>query len=128
MKALLVDDDFNFCKILLEFLGPYGKHDTARNGYEAIEKFFAGLENKQPYDLICLDVMMHDLDGLKALNIIRGIEKIKKVAPVHLIIITALDEDEVVGLNQDVKSSAYLQKPVLKNDLLKTIKKLGLDI
>lgn len=128
MKALLVDDDFNYCKILLEFLVPYGKHDMARNGYEAIEKFLSSLEINQPYDLICLDVMMNDLDGLKTLNIIRRIEKIKKVEPIKLIFVTALDEDEINGLGHKTETTCYLQKPVQKATLLNTIKKLGISL
>jgi two-component system chemotaxis response regulator CheY len=131
MKILIVDDDFNFCKILSEFLGGLGNNATANNGYEAIEKFLAALENNDPFDLICLDVMMNDLDGLKSLNILRRVEKIKKVEAAKLIFITALDEDELTAIAGDsIKElgGSYLQKPVTRKKVLNAVQKLGFKV
>lgn len=67
---------------MLELLGC--SYDTAQNGFEAVRKF-----NQNHYDLILMDLQMHDLDGLDATRLIRKIEHEKGLTKTPIIAMTA---------------------------------------
>lgn len=75
MKILLAEDDFASRKFMTNYLEKYGDCDITVDGEEAVDAFLMALEDGEPYDLICLDVMMPVLDGYQALKAIRDIEK-----------------------------------------------------
>ena len=63
MKALIVDDDFVSRLLLQKVLMAYGEAHIAVNGKEAVEAFTAALRLGSSYDVICLDIMMPEMDG-----------------------------------------------------------------
>ena len=63
MKTLIVEDDFTSRLYLQELLKGYGPTHIAVNGKEAIEATHLALEAGEPYNLICLDIMMPEMDG-----------------------------------------------------------------
>ena len=44
------------------------------DGMEAVDAFMMALEDGEPYDLVCLDIMMPVMDGYQALMGIRNLE------------------------------------------------------
>ena len=58
MRILIAEDDFASRKAILKFLSAYGECDVTVDGMEAIDAFMMALEEEDPYDLICLDVMI----------------------------------------------------------------------
>ena len=74
MKALIVEDDFTSRLLLQGLLQPFGVCHVCINGKEAVEAFKIALDQKEPYDLVCLDIMMPEMDGQTALKEIRAIE------------------------------------------------------
>ncbi len=129
MRILIAEDDFSSRKMLQTILSPYGDCDVAVDGKETISAFEMAIDADDPYDLICLDIMMPRLDGREALRQIRGIEDEKKIMgddKVKVIMTTALqDPKSIVGSFMD-QCEAYLVKPILKKDLLAKMKLLGL--
>ncbi len=95
MRALIVDDDPT-CRLLLNrTLAPHGRIDEAANGWEAIMAVTALILNHRTYDLICLDVMMPDLDGFGCLERIRRLEREAGILPgceARVAMTTALDD------------------------------------
>ncbi|MEI6155379.1 MAG: response regulator, partial [Deltaproteobacteria bacterium] len=81
MKILIVDDDFSNRKVLEEMLKSYGSTDLAVDGKAAVDKVRAALTAGAPYDLICLDIMMPEMDGHEALKQIRAMEVAEGKAP-----------------------------------------------
>ena len=74
MKALIVEDD-GMSRLLLEhILAPFGECHTAVNGKEALEAFREAQERNTPYSLICLDIMMPEMDGHTTLKAIRELD------------------------------------------------------
>jgi two-component system chemotaxis response regulator CheY len=118
MKFLIVDDDNISRKFLKGLLSPFGKSDTAENGMKAIEAFKKALEYNEPYDLICMDIMMPELDGQEALKQIRLIEKVKDKTAVKVIMITAVsDVKHIMEAYNKGKATSYIVKPVQKKKL-----------
>ena len=129
LKILIVEDDFTCRKLLQTFLSEYGDCFVAINGHEAVEAVRETLDEGQPYDLICLDIMMPEMDGHEALEAIRQIENEHGIAGldgVKVIMTTALgDSKNVIGAFR-TGCEAYIVKPVSKEKLLEEMEKLGL--
>ena len=130
MKALVVEDDFANRKILQKILSPYGEVDIAVNGVEAIEAFSKALEEGTPYELICMDIMMPEMDGQAALKRIRAIEREKDIPHLQeakVIMTTALDDPKnVVEAYYKGGATSYVPKPIDKQMLLHLLKNLNL--
>ena len=75
MKTLIDDDDFTNRLILQAFLQQYGGVHIAVNGVEAVEATHAAIDKNDNYNLICLDIMMPEMDGHTALTCIRKLEQ-----------------------------------------------------
>ncbi len=71
MKILLAEDDFASRKFMDKYLSQYGECDATVDGEEAVNAYLMALEDEEPYDLICLDVMMPVMNGYQALEAIR---------------------------------------------------------
>ena len=114
MKILIVEDD----KGISDFVIPELEHEgyetcLAVTGREALEKF----ENEKP-DLILLDIMLPELNGLEVLR------RIRAVSSVPVILETARGEtiDKINGLN--LGADDYIPKPFEIEELLARINAL----
>jgi len=129
MRILIVEDDFVSRRLLQMILSPYGSCDIGVDGKEALEAFGLAWEESQPYDLICLDIMMPEMDGQEALKEIRELEAEKGIHGlngVKIIITTALDDRKNIIKAFKGQCEAYLVKPINKERLLEQIRALGL--
>jgi two-component system chemotaxis response regulator CheY len=129
VKTLIAEDDFTSRLLLQEFLKSYGDCHIAVNGKEAVEAARAALQAEEPYDLICLDIMMPGMDGQAALKEIRRLEAAASVATsrrVKIVMTTALaDLPNVVNAIRG-KCDCFLAKPIRKAKLLEELRKLAL--
>jgi len=129
MKTLIVEDDFTSRLLLQQILSPFGECHMAVNGREAVEAFRSAGEKNNSYDLVCLDIMMPEMDGRSALKEIREMEHARAVHPsegVKVIMTTALnDPRNVVGAFKAL-CDAYLFKPIKKAELVRQIRSFGL--
>lgn len=130
MRVLVVEDDFISRKLLTTLLGHYGDCDIAVDGNEAVDAFRMALDEGKPYDLICMDIMMPNLDGQAALKEIRALEKEKAVPAaeeVKVVMTTALDDPKnVMESLYKGGAAAYIVKPIDKKKLMDEVRKLGL--
>ncbi len=129
LRILLVEDDFISRLVLQSFLTPYGQCHIAVNGVEAVEAFRATLERGESYDLICMDIMMPEMDGREAVRHIRATEEAHGVLStrgVKIIMTTAVgDIQEVIRCFREL-CDAYLIKPIDLSELLSHMLSLGL--
>jgi len=129
MKTLIVEDDFTSRLLLKEILKAYGPVHIAVTGREAVTAVNAALDAGEGYDLICLDIMMPEMDGYEALKGIRDGEEARGATfpqGAKIIMTTALDQMKNVfqafhGLCDD-----YLCKPIEKAKLLERVRGFGL--
>lgn len=129
MKSLVVDDDFTTRFLLHELLRRHGCCDVAVNGLEAVESVRLAYAHDEPYDLICLDIMMPELDGQAALKEIREIEQSRGVRSTQgskIIMVTVLEDIKSVFHSFMGLCDAYLFKPVDKRLFLGQLSELGL--
>lgn len=130
MRILIVDDDLLGRIILRKILDSRGACDMAVNGREAVEAFQMAWEEFKPYDLICMDILMPEVDGVEALKTIRRFEEERGIfgqARVKVIMITGRDDSKTVLTSFREGCEGYVVKPVEKANLEKQIKELGLD-
>ena len=129
MKILLAEDDFVTRKSMANFLSKYGECDVTVDGMEAVDAYLMALEDGEPYDLVCLDIMMPNMDGYQALMGIRNLEKerdIPEEKQAKVIMATALNEEKNVKMAFELGCTIYSGKPIDQNRFEQALKKLGL--
>ncbi len=129
MRILIAEDDYASRRFMQNFLSRYGECDVTVDGKEALDAFLMALEEKEPYDLICLDIMMPLLDGYEVLRAIREKEKEEQISEEEeskVIMTTALGDSRTVKKAFDLGCVAYAGKPIDKEKFERQLKKLGL--
>lgn len=116
LTVLLVEDDSDSKKIMHDVLSDnFEKVFTAQNGDEGLKKF-----KKYNPNMVITDVFMLISDGL---DMTRYIKEISKDTPV--IVLSAHSEKETLLKAIDVGVDKYLIKPIMADDLLKTIENVA---
>ena len=129
MRILIAEDDMVSRKFLLKFLSQYGECDVVVDGLEALDAYLISIKDSKPYDLICLDIMMPKVDGVKVLKAIRDLETQKGILPekrAKIIMTTALAESQYVQNAFEIGCEAYAAKPIDTEKLVEVMKKIGL--
>ena len=129
MLTLIVEDDFTSRLLLQSFLSRYGECHVATNGKEAIEAFRLSQQNGRAYNLVCMDIMMPEMDGQAAIQEIRAIEEaagVLSTSGVKIIMVTALDDMKNVIASFRALCDAYIFKPVDTAQLLSHLRSLAL--
>lgn len=121
-RILVVEDNELNMEIICTILENYGiKTEQAVNGKEAVRR----MEESVPgyYDMIFMDIMMPEMDGLEATRTIRnlGREDCKKI-PIYAMSANAFDEDVKRSLASGM--NGHLSKPVNLQVLEKTLQKV----
>ena len=112
-KILLVDDDRDFSKAVIAYLGRSGyEMDYASPADEAYDKIYA-----QVYDLILSDIMMPGTDGFQFASHIRAINR-----NIPLLFISALDDISSKHKGFQLGIDDYMVKPIELDELLMRIK------
>jgi len=111
-RILIIDDEEMLVKGLRRSLEAEGfETDAAYDGAQALEK---SLNNK--YDLLILDLMLPEIDGLEVCR------RIRQASQVPIIMVTAKGEDvdKIIGL--ELGADDYLAKPFNTRELVARIK------
>ncbi len=125
MRTLIVEDDFTSRMILQKFMEPFSECNIAVNGEEAMIAYEIALKELEPYDLICLDIMMPGMDGHKVLQKIRETERNNQVPlgnGVKIIMTTALGDKQNVLNAFRTSCDAYMVKPYDRNRLMEILR------
>ncbi len=125
VRMLLVEDDFVSRLVLQTFLSRYGECHVAVNGREAVEAFRAAMEQGQKYDLICMDIMMPEMDGREAVRHVRAMEESRGIlssSGVKIVMATAVEDVKEVSRCFKELCDAYLVKPIDLTQLLNLMK------
>lgn len=129
MKTLIAEDVLVIRKLLERTLSQYGECEVAVTGHETVSKYIHSFKNKEPFNLICLDILMPNKDGLQVTKEIRSFERENNVPEneaVKIIMTTSMQEENIVS--QAIKNGcdAYMIKPVKLEKLISQIREFGL--
>lgn len=128
MKILIVEDDLSSRKFLYKFMSNYGDCDITVDGMEGLDAYLMALDEDEPYELICLDIMMPKVDGIKVLKTIREMEKQRYIEgdkKVKIIMTTALNDVGLVKNSFDSGCEVYAAKPIDIKKLENVMEKLN---
>jgi two-component system, chemotaxis family, chemotaxis protein CheY len=129
MRILVAEDDFVSQLLMKEYLQDYGAVELAVTGKEAVSLATAAAAAGEAFDLICLDVMMPEMDGQDALRAIRaaeealgsGIQKRSKI-----VMMTALAEQQHIVRSFQAQCDGYLVKPFDRLAFVATLADVGI--
>jgi two-component system chemotaxis response regulator CheY len=130
MRALIVDDDFYSRIMLHDMLRAVADCHIAVNGEEAVDAFKRAIEDGRPYDLVCMDLVMPEMDGQQALREMRALEDERGVDQVDRcsIFVVSMVED-----NRETNEAfflggadCFLVKPIEETKLLAELRDHGL--
>jgi len=128
MRILIADDDFVNRRFLEKIFAGYGEVVAVDNGMSAVDEAVKGMEERELFDLICLDIMMTRLDGYKTLEAIREAESkyaILNEEKAKVIMISALDEVVLDSIQVCSDYNAYICKPIVVDKFEKLLEKMG---
>jgi len=112
VPVLLIDDDKKFCELLKTYLGNHGFSVVpAHTSHDGIRQL-----RNHPYDIVLLDVMLPDGDGLDVCRRIRA----ESAVPILMLTARGADEDKIIGL--ELGADDYLAKPFNPRELVARIK------
>ena len=127
MRILIAEDDYTSRRLMQKLLTRFGEVDIAANGKEAVDAFRAALDAGEPFGLVCLDIMMPEMDGHATLSEIRALEASRgALAASKIIMTTALDEPGHVLNAFREQCDAYLVKPISHAKLLEHLGNFGI--
>ncbi len=120
MRILVVEDETELAEALQTGLQREGYAvDVAHSGNEALDK-----ASYTPYDLVCLDLNLPDIDGREVCRRLRDGERLAAESEPRVLMLTARDalEDRVAGL--DDGADDYLVKPFAFQELSARVRAL----
>lgn len=111
-RILLIDDDPDVQDIYREFLTSAGfLVEIARNGEEGLAKILEG-----GYDLILLDIMMPQIDGITLLKKVKEASTQRLIYNGPIIVLSVLDQPQIVNTALELGAKGYLVKSGLTPD------------
>jgi len=129
-RCLIVDDEITTRYILKAILDAYFTCDMVENGERALCAFDQAHQQGLHFSVICLDITMPGMDGLKVLKSIRDAELALSLGPnleAKIIIVTADNASSTI-LNSFFAcgASAYITKPLDRQKLIHELNTLAL--
>jgi len=128
LRMLVTEDDMVSRRIMAAYLAEFGECDIAADGYEAVNRIQAALTAGRSYDLVFLNILMPNMDGQRALRVIRHLEDeaaIPQEKQTHVIMTTAFNDPSNILKAFNRNCEAYLVKPVTRTKLCNLLEELG---
>lgn len=112
-KVLIIDDNYVDLEFLREILKDLAETYLAVNGREAFQGYMVARECGHPFDLILLDMVMPEMDGVEFLASVREVEKqegvpLERATPI--IVVTGIEQPFMQKFNRGCDD--YVLKPV----------------
>lgn len=128
MRSLVIEDEAVSRRMLKAYLDTHGACEAAEDGFKGIEAVAKAFADNQPYDLICLDIVMPGMDGQEVLSRIRELERTAGISKEGRakILMTSVVLDEESVLKKISEWDGYLTKPFEKGDVEDHLRDFGL--
>jgi CheY-like chemotaxis protein len=112
--ALIVDDDADTCAILSGFLQSEFEVLTVHSAHQCLQTL-----KRNPVDLVLLDLLMPETDGLATLREIRANPTF---ANTPVVVLTAWDDASALAEAKRLGAKECLIKPVFRRRLLRSVR------
>lgn len=118
---LIIEDDARLAAMVAEYLEQNGFQVVhAPTGQAGLDQLNKKSGNADPSDLVILDLMLPDMDGLEVCRRIRALEGPQAATPVLMLTAKGDPMDRVIGL--EIGADDYLPKPFEPRELLARIR------
>lgn len=116
IKALVVDDSAFTRNMIRNILAENGVKDIveAVDGRDAVDKY-----NIERPDIVFLDIMMPNEDGIKALEMIKQYDQNAKI-----VMCTSIDNEKLLNKAVEMGAMGYIKKPFKTDDIKEFVDKL----
>ncbi|HKP96749.1 MAG TPA: response regulator [Fibrobacteria bacterium] len=128
MRTLVVDDDFTSRRILMRIMQSFGTCDAACNGKEGWQAFCQAHDERDPYEVILLDILMPEMDGHELLGRIRGFEEERPLRAdqiARIAMATVLHDKDSVLRSFRGQCDGFITKPYSAEVLVKDLRACG---
>ncbi len=128
MKILIVDDEMVNRNLLEILIQPYGKTDVAANGKEAYDAIISAHKQKDPFDVVFLDIMMPEMDGHEVLKNVREWEEENLehgYSDMKIVMVSALGMKEHILASFKEGCEFYIIKPVSRERIDEVMADMG---
>src|SRR5438874_9611855 len=116
-RVLVVEDDPDIAQLVAHYLEKSGfSVDVLANGRDALTSIAA-----HPPDVLVLDLMLPQVDGLEICRVVRG-NGATAAIPIIMLTARAEESDRIVGL--EIGADDYLAKPFSPNELVARVRAL----
>ena len=119
-QLLMIEDDTRLAEMVGEYLGQSGLHVTHRADGKSGLAQLQGPEAGPLPDLVILDLMLPDMDGLEVCRRIRSLQGPAAQVPVLMLTAKGDPMDRIIGL--ELGADDYLPKPFEPRELLARIR------
>lgn len=129
MRILIVEDDFDASQLLSKYLADLGDCEIVGDGSAGVAAFRKASRERDPFDLVCLDIMMPAKDGHATLQEIRTIEERQGLLigeGSKVLMTSALSGNSTILKTFMELCDAYLVKPFSKQALLDKLEEIGI--
>jgi PAS domain S-box-containing protein len=114
-RLLLVDDNYTNQRVLSAYMRPTDcRLAIASSATEALQMMWQAVSEKDPYDLVIIDMLMPVMDGETLGRIIKGDSKLKETI---LVMLTSAGRRGDAARSREIGFAAYLTKPIKPKQL-----------
>jgi two-component system chemotaxis response regulator CheY len=131
-RVLIVDDSTSVRESFTDILSPLATCEVATNGQEAVDLIKRTVNKGGHFDLVLMDIIMPEKDGLTAVREIRQFEQSRGCMETNrltIVIVTTIKEPSRILIAQyECGADAYITKPFTRETVLQTLRSNGLGI
>ena len=130
MRILIVEDEKISRQKMQLIMSNFGECDAVARGDDAVAAFKKAWEIRAPYDIITLDIMLEDSNGMDILLSLRESEKCMDLPPAKkakIIMVTSQSDRDFVITCMTANCDGYIVKPFTKETITKCLNKIFQD-
>nr|MBF0223012.1 response regulator [Desulfobulbaceae bacterium] len=130
MRILIVEDEKMSQKKMQLIMENFGECDMVADGASAIDLFNKAWQARAPYDIITLDITLHEMSGVDVLVQIKDIEDTMNILPAKrakIIMVTSHKDKDNITTCVTAGCSGYIIKPFTKEPIAACLRKVFLN-
>jgi two-component system chemotaxis response regulator CheY len=130
IRILILEDDAVSGLLIKKYVADVGDSKLVTDGKKAIEEYRAALNERRPYHVVFLDIMVPEIHGRDVLQMIRKYENemgVPYYRRAKIIMTSALGDAENIIDSFQSECDSYMIKPIDKKKLMKELERLGIN-